>query len=72
MTRIVSIRVPKTLTELLKKFAMKNHYMDVSEVVRTILRKKRMESPNYIGGNMVAELDKIKKQISKIGGRIGQ
>lgn len=41
--QIVSIRIPKSLTKKLKDYAFKKHFMDVSEVVRTLLRNRWME-----------------------------
>ena len=57
--QIISVRIPKSLNNKLKDYALKNHYMDVSEVVRTLLRKKAMEfrDPNS------HQLKEIKKDI---------
>ena len=37
---IVSIRLPRALVLELKEIAEKNHYLDLSEQIRTIIRKK--------------------------------
>jgi len=37
---IISIRLPRTLVEELKILAKKNHYLDLSEQIRTIIRQK--------------------------------
>lgn len=71
---IVSVRIPRSLTTKLKEYAIEKHYMDVSEVVRTLLRKKSMERPsikipqktsdkNY--KSILSELDKIRNEIIK-------
>lgn len=42
---IVSVRMPKGLANKLREIAETQHYMDVSEVVRCILRKHYLEGP---------------------------
>ncbi len=37
---VVSIRLPNTLVQELKELAQENHYLDLSEQIRTIIRKK--------------------------------
>ncbi|MFC1741737.1 hypothetical protein ACFL3V_04340 [Nanoarchaeota archaeon] len=41
---LVSIRIPKSLFLELQTFSEKNHFLDVSEQVRSIVREKWMES----------------------------
>ena len=41
--QIVSVRIPKSLNDKVKQYALNHHYMDVSEVVRSLLRKKWIE-----------------------------
>lgn len=38
--QVVSVRMPVSLVEELKELAEKNHYMDVSEELRSVLREK--------------------------------
>lgn len=40
---IVSVRMPASLAQALKKLAVDHHYMDVSEEIRSIVRSKIME-----------------------------
>lgn len=40
---LVSVRMPESLLSKLKELAEKNHYMDVSEEVRSIIRKNWFE-----------------------------
>jgi metal-responsive CopG/Arc/MetJ family transcriptional regulator len=37
---VLSIRLPPTLVQELKELAQKNHYLDLSEQIRTIIRQK--------------------------------
>ncbi|MBN2454496.1 hypothetical protein JXB11_03035 [Candidatus Woesearchaeota archaeon] len=37
---LVSVRLPGSLLEELKNFVRKNHYLDISEALRAILREK--------------------------------
>jgi Arc/MetJ-type ribon-helix-helix transcriptional regulator len=41
--QIVSVRMPVTLINELKELAEKNHFLDVSEEVRSLLREKWQE-----------------------------
>ena len=56
---IVSLRIPSSLIKELKDLAKKNHYMDVSEEVRSILREKWLMFTNP----MLHELIKVRKDI---------
>lgn len=67
--QIVSVRIPTTLTEKLKEYAAKKHYMDVSEVVRALLRKRWMEQRdpystqvNTLRKDISAKINKINDQ----------
>ena len=59
--KIVSVRMPLTLVLELKELAEKNHYLDVSETIRSLLRQEWLDhqSPHK---SKVHEL----KQISKL------
>ncbi len=41
--KIVSVRMPASLVSELKNIAEKDHYLDVSEAIRSMLRKKWLE-----------------------------
>jgi len=58
---IVSVRIPNSLGDKLKTIAKKQHYLDVSEFVRTLLRKKRVESKKakFSKRDLLGMLDKL-------------
>ena len=43
---MVSIRMPKTMFLELKELAKKQHFLDLSEQIRSIVRKKWIEHTN--------------------------
>lgn len=51
---LVSIRIPESLLNKVKKDTEKNHFMDVSENIRSVVRKKWFES-------LYPELNEIKR-----------
>jgi Arc/MetJ-type ribon-helix-helix transcriptional regulator len=63
MTRetIVSVRMPRTLVQELRILAAKNHYMDLSEELRSVIREKCLQ---YIEPYQ-HELKKIREEIEK-------
>jgi len=58
---MISIRIPSSLVEELKQSSKKDHYLDLSEAVRSIIRN------NYLKNKDPAafELKKLRKEISK-------
>ncbi len=58
---VVSVRMPSSLVSELKNLAEKNHYMDVSEEIRSILREKWMEHKDPYSSQLVA----IKESVSQ-------
>ena len=54
--------MPASLVDELKTLALKNHFLDISEEIRSILRDKyiSLEDPYS------SELEKIRKNITKI------
>jgi len=40
---LVSIRMPKTLVKEFREVSKKDHYLDVSEAIRSVLRQKYVE-----------------------------
>ena len=44
--RIVSIRVPNTMINELKEIAIRDHFLDISEVIRTIIRDNWLKFQN--------------------------
>ncbi len=60
--KIVSLRMPKPLVEELKALADENHYLDLSEEIRSILRDKYLQYADPYS----SELEQIRKNISNI------
>ena len=58
---LVSIRVPKSLLAELQKSAENNHYLDVSEYVRSIVRNKWLEAKDP----QAYHLKKLRKEIAR-------
>jgi metal-responsive CopG/Arc/MetJ family transcriptional regulator len=56
---MISVRMPIELYKKLKEYEKSNHYIDTSEAVRSIIRKKYSEMKNPLMG----ELRGIKKMI---------
>jgi len=56
---LVSVRMPKSLLLKLKEFSKKDHYMDVSEEIRSITRKNwfKFTHPELI------EIERLRKDI---------
>lgn len=66
---LISARVPASLVLELKEFSQKNHYMDLSEAVRSILRRKWEEHSDplaYEVGQLRRSIqDELKKGIAE-------
>jgi Arc/MetJ-type ribon-helix-helix transcriptional regulator len=72
---IVSVRVPTPLVLELRKSIQKEHFKDISELVRTIVRRKWLEHqgltrprPKYgelSRQELIAELQKIVERLRK-------
>jgi len=56
---MISVRMPIELYRKLKEWEKSNHYIDTSEAIRSILRKKYTEMKNPL----IGELRGIKKMI---------
>lgn len=57
---IVSVRIPKALVKELKETCMKDHFLDVSEAVRSIVRSKWLQQKDPLS----YQLKELKKDIS--------
>ena len=89
---LVSVRMPESLLLELKKLAEKEHFMDISEEIRSITRKNwfkfthpelmvieklredistevKKKSEKEITKRVINELNEIKKEITKEGGK---
>ncbi|MBW2972301.1 ribbon-helix-helix domain-containing protein [Candidatus Woesearchaeota archaeon] len=58
---LVSVRMPKSLFSELQSLTEKNHYLDVSEQVRSIVREKWMEAKEP----QAYQLRKLRKDIAE-------
>jgi len=58
---IVSVRVPSSIIKELRILAEKNHYMDISEEVRSIARDNWLKSQNPV----LHELKILKNEITR-------
>ena len=56
---IVSIRVPSSLVEELKRVSAKDHFMDLSEAVRSIIRSKWLATKDP----MSLKIEQLKRDI---------
>jgi Arc/MetJ-type ribon-helix-helix transcriptional regulator len=61
---MVSVRMPSSLLEELKEVSEKNHYLDVSDTIRSILRERWLEEKDPYR----SKVNEIKKQFSDITG----
>lgn len=59
--KIISVRMPSSLINELKELAEKNHYLDVSEEIRSLLREKYLEYKDPYAIKLFA----IKENITK-------
>ncbi|MFH2020562.1 MAG: hypothetical protein ABIJ34_04060 [archaeon] len=59
MEKIVSVRMPVSLLDELKVLAEKDHYMDVSDAIRSVLRSRWMDSKSPKS----AKINEIKKAL---------
>lgn len=57
---LVSIRIPETLLKDLQNLAQKNHFLDVSEQVRSIVRNKWQEAQDPYA----YQIKKLRNEIS--------
>jgi len=58
---LVSVRMPITLAKAIKSISQEEHYLDMSECIRSIIRKKTLE----IADPYVKELKSIQDELQK-------
>ncbi len=74
MNTVVSIRIPKSLLEELQELAKENHYLDLSEQIRDVIREKvtqrlkqetppQKEQPTSDKEQIINELKKFLKEL---------
>ncbi|MBR9699505.1 hypothetical protein GOV09_03565 [Candidatus Woesearchaeota archaeon] len=69
MNAIVSIRVPSSLAKNLKEIVQKDHFLDVSETVRSIVRKRWLEwkdPTTYQVKKLREDIKEVVKEKSKL------
>lgn len=59
--QIVSVRMPRTLHEELRSLAEENHYLDVSEEIRSLLRNKWLSHKDPYSMKLMAIREKAAK-----------
>lgn len=64
-SQIVSVRMPASLIKSLKDIAQKNHFMDVSEELRFIVKKKMIEEIDPFSYQVQRLKDEIRDGVSK-------
>ncbi|MBR9690615.1 hypothetical protein GOV08_02930 [Candidatus Woesearchaeota archaeon] len=62
---IVSVRMPSSLVKELREHAAKNHFMDLSEEIRFIIKQKMQEQKDPFAHEVRKLKDEIKTEISK-------
>ncbi|MBN1502342.1 ribbon-helix-helix protein, CopG family [Candidatus Woesearchaeota archaeon] len=60
--KIISVRMPVSLVDELKSLAEKNHFLDVSEAIRSLIRYKWLEFQDPYS----AHLKDIRKKVTKL------
>ena len=58
---IVSLRIPTDLFEQLKKVAKQKHYLDLSELVRSLIRKNWLVSKDPV----FYEIQKLRQELKE-------
>ena len=62
---VVSVRMPSSLVHELKDFAQKNHFMDVSDELRYIIKQKMIEQIDPFAFQIQRLKDEIRGEVSK-------
>lgn len=58
---IVSFRIPSSLVKELKESPTANRYLDMSELIRSIVRKRWLVSKNPV----IYEIDKLRQELKE-------
>ena len=62
---VVSVRMPQSLVQELKELASKNHFMDLSEEIRFIIKQKMIEHIDPFSFQLQKLKDEIRGEVSK-------
>ena len=62
---LISVRLPKPLIDELKLTLHKEHFMTLSEALRSIIREKYLKSVSMSEERLVEELKKIRDSLKK-------
>ena len=66
---VVSIKMPKSMVLDLKQMAVENHYLDLSEQIRDIIREKALRKLldyQKVGGIGPSDKEKIIEELLKV------
>jgi hypothetical protein len=62
---VVSVRMPPSLIKELKEFSIKNHFMDVSDEIRYIIKQKMIEKIDPFSFQIQKLKDEIRGEVSR-------
>ncbi|MFH1174607.1 MAG: hypothetical protein V1725_05710 [archaeon] len=62
---LVSVRLPSSLVRELKTLAEKDHYLDLSECVRSIIRTKTLRTADPYASELREVKEEIKSRLSE-------
>ncbi|MFH1510207.1 MAG: ribbon-helix-helix protein, CopG family [Candidatus Woesearchaeota archaeon] len=66
--RIVSIRIPAEIVEQLRTISIEQHFKDVSELVRAVIRKRSSASTEFgllTKDQLVTELERLLQRLKQ-------
>jgi hypothetical protein len=62
---VVSIRMPSSLVSELKKISEKNHFMDISDEIRFLIKQKMIEKIDPFSFQLQKLKDEIRGEVSR-------
>lgn len=67
MTQIVTVRMPQELLHKVRELAPRQHYKDVSELMRALIRKR---APRHLGIKEQSDQTKLINELKSIIARL--
>jgi hypothetical protein len=64
-SNVVSVRMPSSLVKELKEISLKNHFMDVSDEIRYLIKQKMIEHIDPFSFQIQKLKDEIRGEVSK-------
>ena len=61
---LVSLRLPSEMVEALRQLAHDHHYADVSELARSVLRKRYLQEKNTLSFEISKLTEEVKKHLA--------